>query len=231
MTLKKTAVCYLPQHFNALEAVGFAEAIGLVPGFDVRFVGDKAGPIQSDGGSVELTAQASFKDVTSADVLFIGSGRVVHLLSDERLLTWIRELHAKTEFTTAVCVGRFLLGAAGLLDGVRVVHQPVPLPAYGAIEVHERLHAHGKIITAANAASGIDLGLHVAARYADQAAARAMQVALEYDVDTWAPPFAPRELPPPTPDELNALMGLMTHGAIRPSIMKEIMEFGQRARG
>lgn len=228
MAETKTAVCYIPAHFNALEAVGFAEAIGLVPGFKVLIVADKPGPIASDGGSVELTAKAGIDDIDSADVLFLGSGRIVPLLSDERLLTWIRRIHATTRFTTAICVGRFLLGAAGLLEGVRVVHQPVPLPAYGAIEVSERLHIDGKIITAANAASGLDLGLHVAARYVDESTARAIQVSLEYDADTWAPPFPPRKLAPPTPHELEALIGLMTKGSgVRPAIMKEFLDFGR----
>jgi transcriptional regulator GlxA family with amidase domain len=228
MTEQKTAVCFLPQHFNALEVVGFVEAVGLLPGFKVVIVADKAGPVASDGGAVELTAQAGIDDVDSADVLFLGSGRVIGLLSDDRLLTWVRAVHATTRFTTAICVGRFILGAAGLLEGVRVVHQPLPLPSYGAIEVPERLYVDGKIITAANAASGIDLGLHVVGQYVDESTARAIQVSLEYDADTWAPPFPPRKLPPPTPKELEALMGLMMNGSgARPSIMKEFMEFGR----
>ncbi|MFD4023242.1 DJ-1/PfpI family protein [Streptomyces sp. NPDC058576] len=216
-----TALVYLPEGFNALEAVGFTEAIGLVPGFTVLTVADKAGPVVSDSGTVVLTAQAGIDDIDNADILYIPGGRIVPSLKDERLLTWIRKVDAGTRFTTALCVGRALLGAAGLLHGVRVAAQPVPLPEQGAVEVPDRLVAHGKYVTGANAVSSLDVALHVAAQFTDAPTARAIQTALEYDVDVWGPPFPARPLPHPAPEELAVLMSLMS-GGMRERILREL---------
>ncbi len=38
------------------------------------------------------------------------------LLGDERLLSWLRAAHEALSWTTSVCTGLLLLGAAGLLD-------------------------------------------------------------------------------------------------------------------
>lgn len=216
-----TAVVYLPDGFNALEAVGFAEAVGLVPGFQVVTVADRRGPVTNDGGGLVFDAQAGIDEIDAADVLMIPGGRVAPLLSDDRTLGWVRAIHARTRFTTAMCIGRALLGAAGLLDGVRVAAQPVPLPAHGAIELPARLVVDGKIVTGANASSSLDVGLHVAAHYVDHTTARAIQVALEYDVDSWAPPFPPRELPEPGAAELEALFALVSTGT-RAAIVREL---------
>jgi putative intracellular protease/amidase len=217
----RTVLVYLPDGFNALEAIGFAEAMSLLPGFATVFVADRPGPVTSDGGAVVLTAQAGIDDIDTAEILMVPGGRVVGLLDDDRTLAWFRTIDATTRFTTAMCVGRAVLGAAGLLDGVRVAAQPVPLPDYGAVEVPMRLVVDGKFITGANASSSLDVGLHVAAQYVDTPTARAIQVSLEYDVEVWAPPFPPRDLPEPGPHELSALMGLMSTGT-RAQIVQEI---------
>lgn len=219
--MDRTAVVYLPDGFNALEAIGFAEAIGLVPGLRTVFVADRPGPVVSDSGDVTLTAAAGIDEVEAAEILMVPGGRVVSLFDDDRTTSWIRRIDAGTRFTTAMCVGRGLLGAAGLLDGVRVAAQPVPLPTFGAVEVPMRLVADGKVVTGANASSSLDLGLHVASHYVDEPTARAIQVSLEYDVETWGPPFPPRDLPEPGPAELAALMGLVSTGT-RADIVREI---------
>lgn len=216
-----TALVYLLEGFNALEAIGFIEAIGLVPGFTVVTVADHAGPVASDSDAVVLTARAGVGDIDTADVLYIPGGRIVPSLEDERLLSWIRTVDAGTRFTAALCVGRALLGAAGLLDGVRVAAQPVPLPGHGAVEVPDRLVADGKYVTGANAVSSLDVGLHVAGHFTDAPTARAIQTALEYDVDVWGPPFPARPLPHPAPEELAVLMSLMS-GGMRARILREL---------
>jgi putative intracellular protease/amidase len=224
----RTAVVYLPEGYNALEAIGFEEVISLVPGFRTIFVADRAGPVVSDSGDVVLMAGHGIDDVDSAEVLMVPGGRVAALLSDERTLEWVRRIDSGTRFTTAMCVGRAVLAAAGLLDGVRVAAQPVPLPAHGVIEVPMRLVADGKFVTGANAVSSLDLGLHVAAQYVDTPMARAMQVSLEYDVEVWGPPFPPRGLPEPGPAELAALFGLVSTGP-RAEIVQELFALsGQR---
>ena len=40
------------------------------------------------------------------------------MLDDERLVGWIRQAHETSQWTTSVCTGSLLLGAAGVLDGL-----------------------------------------------------------------------------------------------------------------
>ena len=41
------------------------------------------------------------------------------LLRDEPVLAWLRSAHEGTRFTSSVCTGALVLGAAGILDGLR----------------------------------------------------------------------------------------------------------------
>lgn len=222
MSNRMTVVVFLPEAFNALEMVGFTEALSLVPGTEIVVVADRPGTVTSDSG-LEVTASAGIDDVDSAEILLFGSGRIVTLLDDQRTLDWVRRIDSSTRFTTAMCVGRAVLGAAGLLDGVSVAASAVPLPAFGAVEVPQRLVADGKFITGANTSSAIDLGIHVASHYLDEAAARALQVVMEYDVDTWHPPYAGRELPEVGPEVMGALGGLIS-GTLRERLVRELFD-------
>ena len=90
-----------------------------------------------------------------------------------------------------MCTGSLLLGAAGLLDGLRGDH---PLAraarrcaALGArSRSSERVVEQGKVITAAGVSSGIDMALTLAARIAGDDVAQAIQLGIEYDPQ---PPF------------------------------------------
>lgn len=213
---------YLADGFNATEVVGVVEVLGLVPGLQVVTVADRPGPVSSDGRTVTMTAEAGIDDVETAEVLFVPGCRFVPLLEDERLLGWIRGIDAGSRFTAAMCVGRALLGAAGLLRGRRVAFQPVPLPDDGTVPVEHRLVVDGKYVTGANAVSSFDLGRYLAAQYLSAEEARAVQFLVEYDVDSWGPPFPERPLHQPDVT-LQALFPRLMDGGIRPQIMADLM--------
>jgi len=111
------------------------------------------------------------------------------LLSDEPVLDWIRKADESSQWTTSVCTGSLLLGAAGLLDGKRATSHWAyreALRDYGAEPVAERVVEDGKLITAAGVSAGIDMGLTLAARLTNDDVAKAIQLGIEYDPD---PPF------------------------------------------
>ena len=90
---------------------------------------------------------------------------------------------------TAVCTGSHLLGAAGLLDGYRATtHWAYVelLPKLGAIATPGRVVRDRNRITAGGVTAGIDFALTVVSELLDEAAARKIQLAVEYDP---APPF------------------------------------------
>lgn len=177
--------------FTALDVVGPYEILRLLPESDVVFAANAPGPCADGEGHLLLHATASFQDVVAADVLVVPGGPGARRgLTDEPLLGWIRGIHATTTWTTSVCTGSLLLGAAGLLDGLEATtHWGAvdTLESYGATYTARRVvEQPGGIVTAAGVSSGIDMALRLAELIAGRVAAEAFQLAIEYDPQ---PPF------------------------------------------
>ena len=103
----------------ALDAIGPYDVLKLMPGADVRLVAASAGEVATDG-PLKLVADDALDDVPRPDVVVVPGGPARSRASrDERLLAWLRDAHEHTRYTASVCWGSELLGAAGLLDGVR----------------------------------------------------------------------------------------------------------------
>lgn len=173
----------------ALDAVGPYDVLKLVPGADVRLVAAHAGEIATDG-PLKLVAGNALDDAAHPDVVVVPGGPgVLAARRDERLLRWLRDAHEQTRYTTSVCWGSELLGAAGLLDGVRATsHWLVrdELAEHGAQVVADRVVVSGRIITSAGVSAGIDMALRLVALTAGPAVARRIQLSLEYAPE---PPF------------------------------------------
>ena len=179
----------LYDRFTALDAVGPYEVLWRVPGARVRWIGAEARPYATDRG-LQLVAEATFDDVPSPDVLVVPGGTgTLAALEDRRLVDWIRRADATSTWTTSVCTGALLLGAAGLLDGLRATTHWAymdRLAAYGAEATSERVVEQGKVVTSAGVSSGIDMALTLAAAIAGDDVAQAIQLRIEYDPE---PPF------------------------------------------
>jgi putative intracellular protease/amidase len=177
---------------TALDLIGPYEVLQRLPNATVTFVGHKRGEVRTDNGFLGLTVDATFDEVTKPDVVIVPGGvgtRV--LLDDEPLLNWLRAVHPTTRYTTSVCTGSLVLGAAGLLNGLTATtHWSVlnDLEKLGAIPTSQRVveHLDRRIITAAGVSSGIDMALRLAELLFDETAAKAMQLMVEYDPQ---PPF------------------------------------------
>ncbi|MEV4554243.1 DJ-1/PfpI family protein [Nonomuraea wenchangensis] len=185
--------------FTALDAVGPYTVLAFAPGWRVTFVAAEPGPVTDDRGALSLAATASYDDVPNPDVIVVPGGPgTFDALADEALLGWIRRAHERTSWTTSVCSGSLLLGAAGLLDGLRATTHWAALELlrqYGAEPVSERTVVQGKVVTAAGVSAGIDMALTLLARARDEETAQAVQLAIEYDP---RPPFdagSPRTAP------------------------------------
>jgi putative intracellular protease/amidase len=176
--------------FTALDAVGPYEVMSRLPDAQVKFVAAEPGSITTETRSLSFVADHSLDDVPSPEILMVPGGFGTRaLLNDERLLDWLRSVHEGTTWTTSVCTGSLLLGAAGILRGLRATtHWAVldRLEGFGAIPTSERVVEDGKVVTAAGVSSGIDMGLRLAERIAGEETAKAIQLGIEYDPD---PPF------------------------------------------
>jgi len=175
---------------TALDAVGPYEVLSRIPGATVTFVATKPGPKRTDTGRLALTADAALSDLPHPEILLVPGGPgQADAEQDEAVLDWLRTAHETTTWTTSVCTGSLVLGAAGLLDGLRATTYWLALPElakHGAIPTDERVVIDGKVVTAAGVSSGIDMALTLAARLGGDDLAQTLQLGIEYDPQ---PPF------------------------------------------
>lgn len=177
---------------TALDAIGPYEVLQRIPTFDITFVGHAVGEVRTENAMLGLRADATFEDLREPDVIvFPGGVGTRPLEHDDRVLDWVRHAHAGTRFTTSVCTGSLVLGAAGLLDGLTATtHWSCyrELAAHGAEPSATRVveHLDRRIITAAGVSSGIDMALRLVELLVDRTAGQAAQLMIEYDPQ---PPF------------------------------------------
>ncbi|MFD5701071.1 DJ-1/PfpI family protein [Streptomyces lasiicapitis] len=179
--------------YSLLDPTGPAEVLSRVPGASVTMLAERRGPIRTDTGDVAVLADRSLDEAGRLDVLLVpgaGNRGLIAAMQNPPLLDWIRETNRRTRFTTSVCTGSLILAAAGLLDGRRATTYWASAPymekTFDVTYVPERYVKSGKFITSAGVSAGLDMSLYLAARLTDDDAAKAIQLAVEYDP---RPPF------------------------------------------
>jgi putative intracellular protease/amidase len=178
--------------FTALDAIGPYDVLQRIPFLDVTFIGKQRGEVRSDNQMLGITCDATFADLTRPDVVVLPGGIGTRtLINDELVLSWLRNAHANSRFSTSVCTGALVLGAAGLLDRLTATthwRAAELLNKLGARYVPHRVveHLQQRILTAAGVSSGIDMALRLVELLVDRTAAEAGQLMIEYDPQ---PPF------------------------------------------
>lgn len=112
-----------------------------------------------------------------------GGAGIVDALADVETVAFIRRQAEHAQFVTSVCIGAFLLGAAGLLNGRRAAtHWAYTdlLPLVGALHEKGRIVRDGNVFTSGGVTSGIDFAFRIVAEVG-VAVAQAIQLAIEYD--------------------------------------------------
>ena len=142
---------------TALDGIGPYEILQRLPGATVHFVGEEKGEIRTENGFLGLTVDETFDELPDPDVIVVPGGVGTRAFTDggdHAIVDWVRTAHATTTFTTSVCTGSLILGAAGLLDGLEATTH------WGAYDALEKLgatatgtrvveHLDQRIITAA----------------------------------------------------------------------------------
>ena len=162
-------------------------------------------PVSSDRG-LGIMPDCTFQTCPPLDLICVPGGPgVVAALADGETVDFIRRQGEHARYVTSVCMGAFLLGAAGLLQGRRATtHWAYVdlLPLVGASHENGRVVRDGNVFTAGGVTSGIDFAFHIVAELAGPEVAQAIQVGIEYDP---APPFAAGH-PDKAPAAATALM-------------------------
>ena len=107
-----------------------------IPQLDITFIGHERGEVRSENGFLGVTRDATFEEMPAPDIIvFPGGVGTRPLMTDERVLEWVRNAHRTTRFTTSVCTGSLVLGAAGLLQGLTATTH---WSTYPTLEEHGR---------------------------------------------------------------------------------------------
>ncbi|MBJ8346600.1 DJ-1/PfpI family protein [Antrihabitans sp. YC2-6] len=199
--------------FTPLDAIGPYQVLVNVPGAEVVFCAARRGTVPDEHNLIHFAVEHTFDEVRTPDVIVVPGAPNARKLArgGDPIVDWIRAVHPSTTYTTSVCTGSLLLGAAGLLDGLGATTHWASydeLRTYGACSTEQRVVTQGKIITAAGVSSGIDMALSlVAAMYGDLVA-QAIQLGIEYDPQ---PPFDSGAPSKATPDVRSLVLTRMEY--------------------
>jgi transcriptional regulator GlxA family with amidase domain len=178
-------VIALFDRFTALDAVGPHQVLHHLPGADVIFAAERAGAVTDESGTLTLTAPAALADVPRPDIIVVPGGPGQReQMTPGPLRDWLLAADQTSTWTTSVCTGALILGAAGLLDGRAATTYWTALEElrrYGALPWQERFVFDGKYVTGAGVSAGIDMALALAGRVAGDETAQSIQLQIEYD--------------------------------------------------
>lgn len=173
--------------FTALDALGPYELLKYLPNVEVRFVAHQAGPVPNDRGHLLIGATHTFAETPGADIVLVPGSEANTLIAaaDKTLTDWLRQVHAGSRFTTSVCSGAVILGAAGLLKGKSATTHWFAMHGikqFGATPCpNDRTVQDGKIWTAAGVSAGLDLALALIEKIEGRPTAEKIQLLIEYD--------------------------------------------------
>lgn len=127
------------------------------------------------------------------DILLIPGGVVDDELHDAEFIDWVAEGATPAAVTSSVCTGALIPARAGLLAGRRatthwedIADLQAGFPDVDVVD-GARWIDEGSVIASAGIAAGIDMSLHLVARFAgdDLAAATARQMDHPHSRDAW----------------------------------------------
>lgn len=161
-----------------------------MPAFELFTVSRKKSTIKATGG-LKLVPDYTFAEAPQPDIV------VVPAQGDdsEQVMNWLRTVNKHTQVTMSVCTGAFLLAKAGLLDGLEATtfHSAYKLLAadHPKVKVKKQVRYidNGHIATSSGLSAGIDLALHVVARYYGHEVADQTAATLEYVGYGWKNPM------------------------------------------
>jgi transcriptional regulator GlxA family with amidase domain len=179
-------VIYLYNGITMLDAIGPYEVFRNVEGVKVKFASKHKGEIRADSHLIHINSKHGIDEVDKTDILLIPGSTIafVREMKDEKVLNWIRKVNETTEKTVSVCTGSLIIAGTGLLNGRRATSHWKPmalLSEYGAIPTSERIVEDGKFISAAGVSAGIDMAIYLMNMLKGSQAAKAAQLAIEYD--------------------------------------------------
>ena len=160
----------------------------MVMPFNVYTVSDALKPVDANG--LTIVPNYNFDTAPKPQIIVVPAqgGRTAAQKA------WLLANSATADVTMSVCTGASMLAAYGLLDGKTATthhaYQQDMQKKYPAVRFVSgtRFVDNGKIATAGGLTSGIDLALHIVARYYGDETAQVTAGYLEHHSDLWKNP-------------------------------------------
>lgn len=197
----RTVVILLFDEIEVLDFAGPFEVFGVAgkrsgdAPFQVFTVAER-GPIYARNGLV-ISPTYLLNDHPKADIVVVPGGGGIHPggtpygsrreMNNPAVLNWVCRTTNTAELVLSVCTGSFILGKAGLLDGLAAtthfmavdgMRQAAPNTE---LRPSERWVDNGKIITSAGISAGIDMSLYVVGKLLGKPVADETARYMQYD--------------------------------------------------
>lgn len=169
------------QVFQDADVVGRTQ-----PAFNLYTIAETNAPVTVSGGA-QVVPKYALSSAPAPNVV------VVPAQSDPTAAVkrWLVATAHHADLVMSVCTGALVLAAAGLLDGRTVTTHhsafatlPMQYPKVTVVR-GVRFVDNGRIATSAGLSAGIDLALHVVARYYGKATAQQTAYDMEYQSNHW----------------------------------------------
>ena len=137
-------------------------------------------------GGLKVKPNYALDDAPVPQVIVVPAQR-----SAKPSLAWLKNTSPKTDVTISVCTGAFQLARAGLLNGISATtHHDFwddLAKEFPEVDVKRgvRFVDNGHIATAGGLTSGIDMALHIVARYFDVDTAATTARYMEHGSEAW----------------------------------------------
>ncbi len=190
---KKLVAFTLYDGVTPLDVVGPLTVLRKVgPGwpFETVTVGERIARLDTDT-PLQMIPAATFADAPRPFAVFVPGGgpAAVAAMNNEPLLAYLRTAAQTAEVVGSTGNGALILAVAGLLARREAaIHWAYreQLESAGGRFTRERWRDDGKFMTSAGGTAGIDLMVHLVARFKSESSAKLAQLATEYDPH---PPF------------------------------------------
>jgi transcriptional regulator GlxA family with amidase domain len=154
--------------------------------FELYTVAETREPIRASGG-MRIVPDYTFEDAPPPRVIVVPAQR-----GSEKLRAWLVQMRPRVDVLASVCTGAFHLAKAGLLDGKRATTHHDFYESFAArnpkvtlVRGQRFVEADSVVSTAGGLSSGIDLALHVVARYYGREVAAQTATYMEYQGTGW----------------------------------------------
>jgi len=177
---------------NDLDMMGPKYIFGQSMGAVTQFIAVGPGNIRTAMGTA-IIPDNIIDSVSQLDILVVPGGArgTIETAYNDKVLQWIRQIDSTTLYTTSVCTGAWILGAAGLLQGKKATtnwyRAEEMLKKYGATFTNERFTQDSKYWTSAGVTAGMDMSLAVMHDIWGKRYTQAIMLDMEYDP---APPIS-----------------------------------------